>query len=126
MSLFLPDTNILIYAIKGEEPRAAKVLNWIEKKEILISAIVAAEFLSGGNEIERDKFQALIDKFGTAPVDTAVTRIAAEYKIKLSKRKPKLRLPDALIAATCKLYGATLVTENKDDYPMTDIAKLNL
>ena len=126
MRLFLPDTNILIYAIKGEAPYAAKVLHWIEKKEILISAIIAVEFLSGGSEIERDKFQALIDKFGTVPVDTAVARIAAEYKIKLARRRPKLRLPDALIAATCKLYGATLVTEDKNDYPMKDIAKLNL
>lgn len=126
MRLFLPDTNILIYAIKGEAPYAAKVLQWIEKKEILISAIVAAEFLSGGNEIERDKFQALIDKFGTAPVDTAIARIASEYKIKLARRKPKLRLPDSLIAATAKLYGATLVTEDKNDYPMTDITKLSL
>ena len=126
MRLFLPDTNILIYVIKGEAPYAAKVLHWIEKKEILISAIIAVEFLSGGSEIERDKFQALIDKFGTVPVDTAVARIAAEYKIKLARRRPKLRLPDALIAATCKLYGATLVTEDKNDYPMKDIAKLNL
>lgn len=126
MPLFLPDTNILIYAIKGEKPYAAKVLNWIERKEILISAVVAAEFLSGGNGLERDKFQALIDKFGTAPMDTAVARIAAEYKIKLAKRKPKLRLPDGLIAATCKLYGATLVTQDKHDYPMTDITKLSI
>lgn len=126
MPFFLPDTNILIYAIKGEGVYAAKVLVWIEKKEILISAIVAAEFLSGGNELERVKFQALVDKFGTVPVDTAVARIAAEYKVKLGRSKPKLRLPDALIAATCKLYGATLVTEDKHDYPMTDITKLNL
>lgn len=126
MPFFLPDTNILIYAIKGEGAYAAKVLVWIEKKEILISAIVAAEFLSGGNELERGKFQALVDKFGTVPVDTAVARIAAEYKVKLGRSKPKLRLPDALIAATCKLYGATLVTEDKHDYPMTDITKLSL
>ena len=126
MEFFLTDTNILIYAIKGQEPYAAKLIQWIEKKQLLISAIVAAEFLSGGDDMERDKFQALIDMFGTIPVDTAVARMAAEYKIKFADNKPRLRLPDALIAATCKLYGATLVTDDKNDYAMAYLKKLKL
>lgn len=122
----MPDTNIFIYALNGEEPFAKNIYQWIVNKTILISAIVAAEFLSGGKPIERDKFQALIDKLNTVSVDTAVARMAADYKRQFSSKKPSLKLPDALIAATCKLYDAVLVTENLNDFPMKDIEKLKL
>ena len=126
MELYLPDTNVLIYAFQGKESFVKPVKEWISTKSLLISAIVAAEFLCGGNEFERDKFQALIDRFGTLVIDTTVARITGDYKRQFSSRKPGLRLPDALIAATCKLYGAILVTNNKIDFPMSDIEILTL
>lgn len=124
MELYLPDTNIFIYAYHAEEPYAKHLFTWITDKSLLISAIVAAEFLSGGEDVERDKFQALIDRLGTIPIDTAVARIASDYKRRYQGGKPGLRLPDALVAASCKLYGATLVTNNPNDFPMKDIRKL--
>lgn len=126
MDLYLPDTNIFIYAYHGEEPAATKVKLWITTKCILISSLVAAEFLSGGEAVERDKFSALIDRIGTTPMDTAVARIASDYKRLFGEKKPGLKLPDACIAATCKLYSATLVTNNPKDFPMDDIKKLTL
>ena len=126
MDFYLPDTNIFIYAHKGEEPYARNLSAWITNNNLLISAIVMAEFLSGGEELERDKFQSLIDRFGTVAIDTSVARITADYKLQFIHIKPKLKLPDALIAATCKLYGATLVTDNLTDFPMKDIKKLRL
>ena len=126
MTLYLPDTHIFVYAFHGEKPYAQHVSDWMNEKSLLISAIVAAEFLSGGVELERQKFQALLDKFGTIPIDTAIARIAGDYKRQFEKVKPKFGLPDALIAATCKLYGCTLVTENKSDFRMRDIEVLTL
>lgn len=123
MELYLPDTNIFIYAYHGEEPAATRVKTWIVAKALIISSIVAAEFLSGGDDLERDKFSALLDKIGTVPIDTAVARIASDYKRAFGRKKSGLRLTDALIAGTCKLYGATLVTNNPKDFPMKDIEK---
>jgi len=62
-----------------------------------------------------------LDKFGSLPVDTATARLAADYRKKFLKKGRKLPLADCLIAATCKLYKATLVTFNTTDYPMKDI-----
>lgn len=126
MDFYLPDTNIFIYAYNGQAPFAKNLSFWITNKTLLISAIVMAEFLSSGEDLEREKFQSLIDHFGTVAIDTSVARISAHYKRQFLKVKPKLKLPDALIAATCKLYGATLVTENPSDFPMNDIKKLTL
>lgn len=126
MKLYLVDTNILIYAFHGERPYAEKIREWIKKKQLLLSAIVAAEFLAGAESEEAEQFEAVLDRFGAAPVDLAVARLAANYKKGLTQRKPGLKLPDALLAATAKIYGAVLVTENPKDFPMKDIALLNL
>lgn len=126
MNLYLPDTNIFIYAHYGQEPYVSRLSSWITEKSLLISAIVAAEFLSGGEESEREKFQALVDYLGTVPVDTAVARIAATYRRDFLKKRFRLRLPDCLIAGTAKLYGATLVSSDLKDFPMKDIEKMEL
>lgn len=121
MKLYLPDTNIFIYAYHGLSPFAGKVKEWIEEKRLLVSAIVAAEFLTGAEKEETEYFEALLDRFGAVAVDLSIARIAANYKKQFCKRKPGLKLPDALLAATAKVYDASLVTENRSDFPMRDI-----
>jgi predicted nucleic acid-binding protein len=126
MALFLPDTNIFIYAYHGEEPYGSHIKKWIAEKKLVVSSIVAAEFLSGAIQGEENLFEALLDKFGSLPIDTAIARIAANYRKTFFKTKRHLKLPDCLIAASAKLYNATLVSHNISDFPMTDIKKLKL
>lgn len=121
MKLFLVDTNVLVYALAGQKPWANLVQKWIKQKELALSAIVVTEFLSGATDEEAKIFEALLDKFGSLPVDTATARLAADYRKKFLAKGRKLPLPDCLIAATAKLYKATLVTFNTADYPMKDI-----
>lgn len=94
---------------------------WIKNGQLAISSVVAAEFLAGATDKEAEIFEALLEQFGTLPVDTVVARMAANYRKRFLKEKKKLRLPDCLIAATCKVYQATLVTLDTSDYPMKDI-----
>ncbi len=121
MKLYLIDTNILIYALAGKKPWANLVKKWIKTKQLVLSSIVVAEFLTGAHQDEAKIFEALLDKFGSLPVDTAVARIAADYRKKFLEKNKRIRLPDCLIAATCRLYQTTLVTLNQSDYPMKDI-----
>ncbi len=126
MQLYVVDTNILIYALSGQNPWADLVREWIKNKQFALSSIVVAEFLAGAKEDEINIFEALLDKFGSLPIDTAAARLAADYRRKYVKQGNKLKLPDCLIAATCKLYHATLVTANTRDYPMDDITKFKV
>ena len=122
MKLYLVDTNVLIYALAGKKPWANLVKDWIKKKQLALSSMVVAEFLTGASEEEAKIFEALLDKFGSLPIDTITARLAAEYRKKFLKKGRKLKLPDCLIAATCKIYQATLVTFDASDYPMKDIS----
>lgn len=122
---YLPDTNVLIYALAGEKPYASWLKKWIVEKRLVLSSIVVAEFLSGATTEEELAFRRLLENFKVLPVDSLVAQQAASYRKIFFKKKKKVWLSDCLIAATCKLYGATLVTFNKADYPMPDIEVLS-
>ncbi|MBI4991185.1 type II toxin-antitoxin system VapC family toxin [Candidatus Gottesmanbacteria bacterium] len=126
LNLFLPDTNVLIYGLAGHSLSAQFLREWIEQKTLTLSVVVVAEFLTQATTKEEKTFEALIDQFGSLPIDTTIARIAASYRKSFLKTGYKLKLPDCLIAATAKLHNAILVTFNTTDFPMKDIKKIQL
>ncbi len=126
VDLFLPDTNVLIYAFKGIEPYAGWISGKIKTNSLVISSVVAAEYLSGASENEELSLKLLADKTNILPVDLVVAEVGAKYKKTFSQKTKKVWLSDCLIAATCKVYGATLVTDNVQDYPMKDIKTIHI
>lgn len=126
MKLFLPDTNVLIYGLADQNPYNQNLTEWIKEKNLALSVIVVAEFLTRATSDEEKLFNALLDKFGSLPIDTSIARIAADYRKSFLQKGYRLKLPDCLIAATSKFYNATLVTFNLKDFPMTDIKKMQL
>ena len=119
--MFLPDTNILIYAFSSLQPYASWLEEVAKEKKLVLSVIIIAEFLSGATKKDEISLKLLMDRFEILPVDSVVAQIAAEYKKKYSGKTKKVWLSDCLIAATCKVFGATLVTFDPKDYPMNDI-----
>ena len=121
MQFFLPDTNIFIYAFKGIEPYSTFIESLIKENKLVISSVVIAEFLAGSLKNEELPMRQLMDKFEILPVDALVAEKAGEYKKKYSQKTKKVWLVDCFMAATCKVFGATLITSNRNDYPMDDI-----
>lgn len=124
--MFVPDTNILIYALSGIEPYSSWLVTNIQKSKIILSAVVLAEFLSGANKEERIAITKLSDITKVVSIDRKVAEIGAKYRRECDKKTKKVWLFDCLIAATCKIYSATLVTYDKIDYPMKDIPILRI
>jgi len=118
---YLPDTNILIYALSGKEPYQTSANAWIEDHQLVLSSIVIAEYLSNTTRSEELSFHKLMKTCRVLPVDADVAIQAAAYRKQFTRKQKKVWLIDCLIAATCKVYGATLVTYDKKDYPMKDI-----
>jgi len=52
----------------------------------------------------------LLDQFGEAPIDGAVIERAIEIR-----KSVRIKIPDALVAATAVIYEANLVTRNTSD-----------
>lgn len=119
---FLPDTNVLIYALKGIEPYSGWIADKIRSNSLVFSSLVVAEYLSGSSKEEEKVIALFVSKINVLPVDVAVAKIGAAYKKSFSRKTKKAWLSDCLIAATCKVFGAMLVTSDKKDYPMRDIS----
>lgn len=124
--LYLPDTNIVVYALLGREPFRSWFIENIKDKKISISTIVLSEYLSKVTESEEVAFKSIVDNVIVLPVDRKIAEVGARYRRQFGTKSKKVWLMDCLIAATCKVYGATLVTFDKKDYPMKDIKIINL
>ena len=123
---YLPDTNVLIYSLKGIEPYSSWFSKVVQGKRLQISVIVVAEFLVGATKEDEAVMKLLLSKFGSVPVDRTVAETGANYKKSFAIKTKKVWMSDCLIAGTCKVLGSTLVTANKKDYPMKDIKILTL
>ena len=104
-SNYLLDTNIIVYALKGIE----SVQPYFEQN-CFISVVTEIEILGveGLSKKEISIRQAAIDFCTVIPLTTGIKTEA----IKL-KQQFRVRVPDAVIAATALTEGYTLITADK-------------
>lgn len=111
---YVYDTNIFIYYLAGDPT----VNSWFAETflnlhEVLFSPIVRIELLSfiGLSQEEEQAIEDLLCQFNSVPL----LREIENQTIQL-KRKYKIKLPDAIIAATAIHQDAFLVTRNVQDF----------
>lgn len=103
----LCDTNVLLYLLHNNE----MVVDFLTNKEVYISAITELELFGKKDmsESERTIIEELVDSCFVfdllAPIKNIVKSIKHKYKIKL---------PDAIIAATAIYLDLPLVTFDED------------
>ena len=111
---FLIDTNIIIYHFKDEIPDRAKT--WIENvfsSSFHISIITKIEFL-GWKDYTLEQFNQASEFLSNDDVISLKENIVDET-IQL-RRQIRIKLPDAIIAATCIIKNYTLITRNIEDF----------
>ncbi len=119
--MFLLDTNICIYWLKGTYPGIGRRLRALSPDQVAVPAIVQAElYLGARKSMAREKVMAAVEAF-LAPLDVVpfgseearqYARIRAEAEAAGKPIGPN----DLLIAATALARGATLVTHNAREF----------
>jgi toxin FitB len=112
------DTNILIYAAK---PGGERLREWLEHPAALVSIVSRIEAL-GFPKIPLDEKVALEDAFAALP-ESGLTQAIALRAISLRQRI-RIKLADAVIAATALENSLPLVTRKVQDF--RDIPELKL
>lgn len=119
---YLIDTNVIAHLFAERLPVAGK--EFVKKainEDFIISVIVEIEVLTYHEVPEK---MPLIEEFVSLatvlPLDKAVTQKA----IALRRNQRKLKLADAIIAATAITYQLALITNNSRDF--TNIAGLHV
>jgi len=114
VTLYLFDTNILIYYFADTIPiPQVKKVEQLLKSSFNISIIAKIEF-SGFEKFLQDGFSEELEFLGHATVIPLTDEIA-DIAIDL-RRKNRIQLPDAVIAATCLHSDLTLITRNEKDF----------
>jgi len=112
---YLLDTNIVIYYLEGLLDTSNKLnVKSIVEKGVHISVVSKIELLGWnppyGSRIE--KLNALIH----SSIIYGLTDSVADATIAIRKAYKKIKLPDAIIAATCIHYNFTLISRNLSDF----------
>ena len=122
---YLWDTNTAIYFLQRQFPPSAEKLidQLLRVSPPCISAITEIELLCWTAATQKDK--EMLNSFINdsivieleRPVKLMAAYVRASYRVKL---------PDAIIAATALVYGYSLVTRNVSDFSrVTELAVLN-
>ena len=107
---YLLDTNIVIYLLHGNLNKSASTfLEPILHDKPNISLITKIELLSW--EADLAMSQQFVDSSNILPLEDKIVNICIDIR-----RKHRMKVPDALIAATSIGYNLELLTRNTADF----------
>ncbi|MDE1987639.1 MAG: type II toxin-antitoxin system VapC family toxin [Alphaproteobacteria bacterium] len=131
---YLIDTNVISEVRKGArcDPNVARWYDEIDDGSLYLSALVLGEIRKGVEKARsRDPTQARALERWLVEVNKTfgdriltVDRVVADEWGKMGATR-SLPVVDALLAATAKVHGMTLVTRNTLDVADLDVAVLN-
>ena len=123
--MILVDSDVMIWYLRGHE-KAGKTLDAL--LAMGISDVVYMELLQGmRNKRELNTFKTFIKQRGIdcLPLTPEITNRAI-YFLELFTLSHGLQMADALIAATCDIYGMPLLTANDSHYRMISTLQLTV
>ena len=121
---YLADTNVVIDLVLGRLPAASA--SWLDVRlaaqQVAISVVTRIELL--GKLVPAPEFaflQSFVENVQVLPLDESTI----QHTIRL-RQQHRVKLPDAIIAATALAHGLTLVTRNGSDFKaLAGLAVLN-
>lgn len=115
---YLIDTNIIIYFFNGITND--KNIYEILKKSFNISIITKIEFLSWHKLAEDEAIARKASEFMSYATIYELDELVANQTIRY-RQQLKIKMPDAIIAATAMVHGFEVVTNDVDDFKNLDL-----
>jgi predicted nucleic acid-binding protein len=122
MSHYLLDTNLLVYYFNGDMDSVVKSrVSQLLQDSFQISVISQMEFLGFPfNEQEKPKAKQFIAAASVRNLTDAIVQRVIDIRQTI-----RIKLPDAIIAATAMQQGAILATRNTQDFKALDLTTYN-
>lgn len=122
MTVYLPDTNILVDALNGKRGRREWLRDLVLRGDRLACCtITVAEVYSGmrPHEVSRtDPFLASLVWYDNS---RDIARRAGRLRFEYARKGVTLSLPDTLIAAIALEHGLAVITGNRKHFPIPEL-----
>ena len=119
--MYLLDTNICIYALKGKYPRIAEKLLSIHPDRIKVSAVTVLELEYGAakskwSDRSREALRMFLSSFEILPFTEEDASLCGLLRAELAARGTPIGAYDIMIAAQGIARGLTVVTHNTGEF----------
>jgi len=115
------DTGVLIDHLRGVEAARDRLRALtLEHRPLLSSWLCRLEVRAGALQREVRRVDALLATIDWVPVDAGVLEVAETFALRFSASHRGVDAVDYVVAATCEVTGAELLTTNVKHFPMLD------
>jgi predicted nucleic acid-binding protein len=123
MTVYLPDTNVLIDALNGKRGRRELLRDLVlQGNRLACCDITLAEVYAGMRPHEAQRTDAFLDSLAWYEPSRKIARRAGRLRFDWVRKGITLSLADTLLAATALEYGLTLMTQNEKHFPMPELS----
>jgi predicted nucleic acid-binding protein len=126
MDLLL-DTSVLIDTLRFRKQRRELLARLVEEGHRLsTTALNIAELYTGIRSGEETRTSFLLDSLECYALDCETGKQAGLLQNVWAKKGKTVSLPDAIVAAIAIDRGCTLMTDNRKDFPMSELSLYRL
>ena len=121
MKLLL-DTSVIIDVLRNRKDRRALLADLVRAGHTLSTSVInTAEVYSGIRSGEEPATEAFLIGLDEIELRSQVARAAGKLRTTWASRGRTIPLADALVAAIAIDEGCALLTDNRKDFPMTEL-----
>ena len=123
MVILLLDTTVIVDAINGKRQRHLLLDELLAQRNLLACcAINVTEVYAGMRPREASLTEAFLRSLKFYEVTWEIAQLAGDLHNRWRKKGHTLSLPDVTIAAVALTHGLSLLTDNRKDFPMPELA----
>ena len=123
MAIYLLDTSVIIDALNQKRGRWQLLGSLVESGDTLACSVVTlTEIYAGVRPKEMALTQQFLDAMEHYQLDSRLARDAGLLKNEWAKQGQTLGVVDLIIAATALAHNLMLMTDNRKDFPMSQLA----
>jgi tRNA(fMet)-specific endonuclease VapC len=123
MAIYLLDTSVIIDALNRKQGRWELLASLVEAGDILACSVVTlSEIFAGVRPQEIPLTERFLNALEHYDLDSQLARAAGLLKNEWARKGRTIGVVDTMIAATALAHNLVFMTDNRKDFPMSELA----